>query len=87
MPLPVSEFARLLGLNYQGDGTRIIHEVRGWQAAGPASLVFCDSIERAASLPETLPCGCIILQPEAPSPDGPPCCLLLRNWILPGQPP
>jgi UDP-3-O-[3-hydroxymyristoyl] glucosamine N-acyltransferase len=68
MPLLVSELACLLGLNFQGNGTQIIHEVRGWQTAGPASLVFCDSIERAASLPEALPCGCIILQPGGTKP-------------------
>jgi UDP-3-O-[3-hydroxymyristoyl] glucosamine N-acyltransferase len=68
MALPVSELARLLGLTFQGNGNCTIDELRGWQTAGPSSLVFCDSTEKASLLPELLPCGCIIVPPGGSKP-------------------
>ena len=54
----MSELAALLGLPYQGDGTRRLVRVSSWEAADSSSLVFLDSREkgRVPAGPPTIAC-------------------------------
>ncbi len=43
MSYTVGQIATLLGLEYQGDGTRLLNNVAGWESAGESSLIFLES--------------------------------------------
>ena len=40
MRYSIGQIAALLGLEYQGDGARLIEKVSSWDAADQTSLVF-----------------------------------------------
>jgi len=65
MSITVAELARKLNLEYQGEGRQSIGRVSGWDGAGPDSLVYCDSPDRARALPDELPVGAIVAPREA----------------------
>ena len=58
--LSVAELAKLLQLPYQGEGTRVLSRVSGWEEADASSLVFLDA-KSSAAMP-SLSAGCVIAQ-------------------------
>lgn len=60
----ISEMAELLGLPFQGDGTRQLARVSKWESADAYSLVFLESREKQAQLPDVLHCACILAPRE-----------------------
>ena len=65
MSKTLAELALALGLEYQGEGGRLIARVSGWEEATSESLVFCDSPVQAANLPDELPVGAIIASKQS----------------------
>ncbi len=61
--------AALLGLPFQGDGTRRLSRVSKWDSADASSLVFLESREKQVQLPEDLHFACILAPRELISPD------------------
>ncbi|HYK88322.1 MAG TPA: UDP-3-O-(3-hydroxymyristoyl)glucosamine N-acyltransferase [Acidobacteriota bacterium] len=64
MTYTISEMAALLGLPFQGEGSRQLVRVSKWDAADVGSLVFLESRERQVQIPETLQCACILAPRE-----------------------
>lgn len=62
MSYTIGQIATLLGLEYQGDGTRLLEKVSGWDAADEVSLVFLESEERKIGRSECLQAACILTQ-------------------------
>ncbi len=60
----ISEMAALLGLPFQGDGTRQLARVSKWEAAEARTLVFLESREKQVQIPEVLQCACILAPRE-----------------------
>jgi len=60
----ISEIAALLGLPFQGDGSRQLARVSKWESADGCSLVFLESRERQVHLPATLDFACIMAPRE-----------------------
>ncbi len=60
----ISQMAALLGLPFQGDGTRQLVRVSKWESADAGALVFLESREKQVQLPETLHCACILAPRE-----------------------
>ncbi len=60
MSYQIKQIAALLGLEYRGDGSRLLNRVSNWESADDNSLVFLDAGERAN--PESVPrrAGCLI---------------------------
>ncbi len=71
MSITLAELARGLGLEYQGNGSRGLSRVSGWDEAGPDSLIYCDSPSKAEALPDELPAGAVVAPREAVRADWP----------------
>jgi UDP-3-O-[3-hydroxymyristoyl] glucosamine N-acyltransferase len=56
----ISELAKILGLPCQGDESRQLSRVSGWDEADGRSLIFLETRSKKDPLPESLPAGCII---------------------------
>ncbi len=65
MSITLAELARKLDLEYQGEGNRGISRVSGWDGAGPDSLVYCDSADKAAAFPDELEVAAVLAPREA----------------------
>ena len=65
MSITLAELARELGLEHQGEGSRRLSRVSGWDEAGPGSLIYCDSPSKAEALPDELPAGALLAPREA----------------------
>ena len=59
----MSEVAGFLGLDFQGDGGRLLTRVSSWQAADSASLVFLERDKASESLVSEIRAGCVIAPP------------------------
>ena len=68
MSITLAELARELGLEHQGEGSRGLSRVSGWDDAGPDSLIYCDLPSKAEALPEELPAGALLAPREAVRP-------------------
>ncbi len=60
MSISVSELSELLQLPFRGSGTHTIERVSSWEEADGSCLVFFDGTAKAATIPESLPAGCVI---------------------------
>jgi UDP-3-O-[3-hydroxymyristoyl] glucosamine N-acyltransferase len=56
----VSSIAALLGLSYQGDGTRRLSKVSGWEAADESCLVFLERERKPDQAAGVLRAACIL---------------------------
>src|SRR3974377_811498 len=69
MTYTVSEMAALLGLPFQGDGSRQLIRVSKWDSADACSLVFLESREKQVQLPDGLHFACILAPHDLVPPD------------------
>jgi UDP-3-O-[3-hydroxymyristoyl] glucosamine N-acyltransferase len=60
MSYTIGQIAALLGLEYQGEGTRLLHKVTNWETADEASLIFLESGERVNFRSADLRAACVI---------------------------
>ncbi len=60
----ISEIARLLGLSYQGDGSRQVARVSKWESADASSLIFLESHEKQVRLSEVPQAAACIIAPR-----------------------
>ncbi|NWG12351.1 MAG: UDP-3-O-(3-hydroxymyristoyl)glucosamine N-acyltransferase [Acidobacteria bacterium] len=60
MPITVSELAGLLGLCFQGTGSRELRRISSWEAADDHSLVFYDRVGKGPIRDDQLRAGCVI---------------------------
>ena len=68
MSLSVSEIASALGLEFQGDGTREVRRVSGWEAADSHTLVFYEHRDKGPVTPEQVKAGCLIAERDLVQP-------------------
>jgi UDP-3-O-[3-hydroxymyristoyl] glucosamine N-acyltransferase len=64
MSYTIGQIAALLGLEYQGDGTRLLNKVAKWDAADEATLIFLQREESEILRSKTLRAGCVIAPKE-----------------------
>ncbi len=64
MPITVSELAGLLGLCFQGAGSRELHRISSWDTADGHSLVFYERTEKGPISSEQVRAGCVIAPRE-----------------------
>ncbi len=69
MPITVSELAGLLGLCFQGTGSRELYRISSWDAADNHSLVFYERTEKGPIASEQVRAGCIIAPRELVPPE------------------
>ena len=69
MSYTIGQIAALLGLEYRGDGSRLLVKVSGWDAADGTSLIFLQSVENSTLKSACLRAACII-SPREIAPDG-----------------
>ncbi len=69
MSYTIGQIAALLGLEYQGDGSRLLQKVAKWDAADETSLVFLQNAEGRVPLPAVARAACI-LAPKDLIPEG-----------------
>jgi UDP-3-O-[3-hydroxymyristoyl] glucosamine N-acyltransferase len=69
MSYTIGQIAALLGLEYKGDGTRLLTKVSRWESADEASLIFLQNEERRPTQSGTPRAGCIIA-PRGMAPGG-----------------
>jgi UDP-3-O-[3-hydroxymyristoyl] glucosamine N-acyltransferase len=77
MSYTVSKIAALLGLKFQGDGSRQLTKVSNWEAADDASLVFLEREQKASVLragclmapSDLVPSGCDAIFSDSPKLD------------------
>ncbi len=69
MSLSIAEIAAVLQLPYQGDGTRRLSRVSGWESPDGESLVFVEGQDKENHLARASAVGCI-LAPKALVPEG-----------------
>ena len=68
MSYTVGQIADLLGLEYQGDGTRLVGKTARWESADETSLIFLESGKGEALRSGNLRAACIIVPRDlAPS--------------------
>jgi len=67
MSRTISEIASFLGLHFQGDGGRKIDRVSSWEAADTSSLIYIETPEMMAQLPQTILAACAIVVPGSAS--------------------
>jgi len=68
MSYSISEIAAILGLDFKGDGTRLITRVSNWKEADEHSLVFLESAPRTSR--SGIPPEACVLGPERLIPQG-----------------
>jgi UDP-3-O-[3-hydroxymyristoyl] glucosamine N-acyltransferase len=78
MSYTIGQIAALLGLEYQGDGTRRLERVSKLETADAGSLIFLDSEDRGSLRGGCLQAACVLL-PKPIAPAG-------LNAIFSGQP-
>jgi UDP-3-O-[3-hydroxymyristoyl] glucosamine N-acyltransferase len=64
MAYTVSEIAAFLKLGFQGDGSRRLEKVSGWDNADDASLVFLDRGRKDAAQADEIRAGCVLAPPD-----------------------
>ena len=69
MRYTIGQIAALLGLEYQGDGSRLLNKVSKWDVADETSLIFLQREECGILRTEITRAGCIIA-PKAQAPSG-----------------
>jgi UDP-3-O-[3-hydroxymyristoyl] glucosamine N-acyltransferase len=69
MSYTIGQIAALLGLEFQGEGSRVLRKVARWDVADETSLVFLQSTENKTFNPGDLRAGCI-LAPRNLAPEG-----------------
>ncbi len=69
MPITVSELAGLLGLGFQGIGSRELHRISSWEGADNASLVFYERAEKGPIPSGHVGAGCVIAPQELVPPE------------------
>ncbi len=69
MSYSISQLAQILGLPHQGDASRKLSRVSGWEEADDYSLIFLEPGSRKNLLPASLPAACVITQPTLLRPD------------------
>ncbi len=60
MSLTVAQLGELLGLPVQGDGSRVIRRVSGWESADETSLIFCEQRDQAGLGAGALRAACVV---------------------------
>ncbi len=69
MSYTIGQIAALLGLEYQGDGARLLEKAARWETADDASLVFLERVESTTLQAPGLRAACIIA-PKDLAPQG-----------------
>jgi UDP-3-O-[3-hydroxymyristoyl] glucosamine N-acyltransferase len=69
MSYTVGQIAALLGLEYRGDGTRLVSNVSKWESANESSMVFLEDGSKAVPSLKHLAAACVIV-PKGLAPDG-----------------
>ena len=64
MSYTIRQIAALLGLEYQGDGSRILEKVCNFETADDTSLVFVESVGRRDLSPGHPPAACVLISKE-----------------------
>jgi len=65
MSYTIKQMAALLGLEFQGDGSRSLTKVAKWEMADEASLIFLENREGTAFNPRCIQAACIIAPKES----------------------
>jgi UDP-3-O-[3-hydroxymyristoyl] glucosamine N-acyltransferase len=76
MAYTISEVAGLLGLKFQGDGSRLLTRVSSWKAADSASLVFLERDRTSDAFAGEICAGCVVAPPDLLPPG---CCAILSE--------